>query len=294
MGQHPPIIIIAMHRSGTSMVTRALEELGLFMGWRKDVNDESLFFMRLNDWLLDQTGHGWDRPPEVGKWPAAEGMAEKFESTLRAALSGLRSAEYWGPARVFQRWVSHDHRVEWGWKDPRNTVTLPVWLRIFPDAKVVHIRRHGLDVANSLQTRNEMLKRQRKDRKWQPRYRPWAMRRSWISERCTSVSEGVNLWDAYLRHAESHMRQLGDRGIDLKYETFLESPETEIRHLAEFCGLRRDDAAIGALCSKIKRKRAYAFRRDPGLAILEATLANTLSVHGYQSPTSELHGDSAG
>src|SRR5262249_51761949 len=41
----------------------------------------------------------------------------------------------------------------WGWKDPRNTYTLPIWLDVFPHAKVVHVYRHGVDVAHSLRVR---------------------------------------------------------------------------------------------------------------------------------------------
>ncbi len=30
----------------------------------------------------------------------------------------------------------------WGWKDPRNTFTLPMWLSIFPKARVLHVLRN--------------------------------------------------------------------------------------------------------------------------------------------------------
>ena len=38
----------------------------------------------------------------------------------------------------------------WGWKDPRNVFTLPLWLRVFPEAKIIYIVRNGVDVAASL------------------------------------------------------------------------------------------------------------------------------------------------
>ena len=25
----------------------------------------------------------------------------------------------------------------WGWKDPRNSITLPLWLRLYPEAKII-------------------------------------------------------------------------------------------------------------------------------------------------------------
>lgn len=40
----PPIIIVGMHRSGTTMITKMLENLGLFVGDQKEINNEALFF----------------------------------------------------------------------------------------------------------------------------------------------------------------------------------------------------------------------------------------------------------
>lgn len=64
---HSPIIIIGMHRSGTSMITEMLEKLGLFVGVRKDPNSnfESTFFYNINNWLLLQSGGAWDHPNPI-------------------------------------------------------------------------------------------------------------------------------------------------------------------------------------------------------------------------------------
>jgi hypothetical protein len=51
-----PIIIISMHRPGTTMIDRMLEDLGLFVGKRREENHEALFFKRNNDWLLKKSG----------------------------------------------------------------------------------------------------------------------------------------------------------------------------------------------------------------------------------------------
>jgi hypothetical protein len=44
------------------MITRMLENLGLFVGKRKEENHEALFFKRINNWLLKQSGGAWDYP----------------------------------------------------------------------------------------------------------------------------------------------------------------------------------------------------------------------------------------
>lgn len=38
-----PVIILGMHRSGTTMITKILENLGLFVGVEKEINHEALF-----------------------------------------------------------------------------------------------------------------------------------------------------------------------------------------------------------------------------------------------------------
>ena len=44
-----------------------------------------------------------------------------------------------------------------GWKDPRNTFTLDLWLKLFPNAKIINIMRHPLDVSQSLLVRQNKL-----------------------------------------------------------------------------------------------------------------------------------------
>jgi len=43
----PLILIVGMHRSGTSLLTGSLRRLGLIMGWRLN-NEGSVFFHRVN------------------------------------------------------------------------------------------------------------------------------------------------------------------------------------------------------------------------------------------------------
>ena len=57
-----PVIIVGMHRSGTTMLSQLLERLGLFTGEKKDDDYEALFFYKLNEWLLNQANASWDNP----------------------------------------------------------------------------------------------------------------------------------------------------------------------------------------------------------------------------------------
>ena len=56
------IIITGMHRSGTSMLSRILERQGIFMGSQKEINNESIFFLKINTWLMSSINSSWDNP----------------------------------------------------------------------------------------------------------------------------------------------------------------------------------------------------------------------------------------
>ena len=57
-----PVIVIGMHRSGTSLMVKILEELGVFMGADQEHNKESIFFIWINKWIMHQTHASWDNP----------------------------------------------------------------------------------------------------------------------------------------------------------------------------------------------------------------------------------------
>ena len=57
-----PIIISGMHRSGTSLIANILNDNGVFIGSKVDENNESIFFQRINKWILSCVGSSWDNP----------------------------------------------------------------------------------------------------------------------------------------------------------------------------------------------------------------------------------------
>ena len=57
-----PIIVTGMHRSGTSLVSKLLILNNVFLGSKLDVNYESVYFQRINKWILSCNGSTWDNP----------------------------------------------------------------------------------------------------------------------------------------------------------------------------------------------------------------------------------------
>ncbi len=142
-GPHPsaaasaaPVLVLGMHRSGTSCLAGCLEEAGLWLGevnraasFNAKGNRESREVMELNDAVLAGVASAWDDPPaQEPVWSGAH----------RARLDALVAA--YPSDRV------------WGLKDPRVLLTLSAWReRLAP--RLVGTFRHPLEVAASLRRR---------------------------------------------------------------------------------------------------------------------------------------------
>src|SRR5699024_9525406 len=57
-----PIIIIGMHRSGTSLLSRIFEHFQIYMGRKKDFHNESQYFQQINKWIIKNLDASWDKP----------------------------------------------------------------------------------------------------------------------------------------------------------------------------------------------------------------------------------------
>ena len=147
-----PLIVIGMHRSGTRLLAQLLEKLGVFMGADQQADSESVTFMSINEGILHQCGAFWSEPMSAHFLLSQPDVATGLADGVRATLA-RRIAEYFGRSD-WQVEAYAPGRQSFGWKDPRNTFTLPVWRQVFPNARVIHIVRHGVDVAASLARRH--------------------------------------------------------------------------------------------------------------------------------------------
>ena len=57
-----PVVVVGMHRSGTSLVSRILDDCGVMMGKDLQEDHESIFFISLNEWIYGNAGASWERP----------------------------------------------------------------------------------------------------------------------------------------------------------------------------------------------------------------------------------------
>lgn len=290
----PPVIIIGMHRSGTTMITQLLQRLGLYLGWMLQENSEALFFVDRNDKLMNVCGGAWDHPEPVENLVHHGQMRDLAVAQLRRDTESLRAVSYLGPRGFLRQRTLSRINVPWGWKDPRNTYLLPLWLDLFPEAKIIHIYRHPMDVAKSLQRREQRAFKERTMRlarggrrngtaesgnthliaetgllyvyrrlsSLRDRFSRLSRYDKFYVPASLSLAEGVRLWTAYVGKSFEVLASIPNKVIHLKYEEFLDAPEEQLDQLKQFCGLPGNHETVSALCRNIRSDRRYAFKCD--------------------------------
>ena len=142
----PWVVVVGMHRSGTSAVAGALASLGLTAGrpddrmeWAESNPEhwESLSLGLFNEGLLHRLGGSWNGPPDLPRhWVHS------------ASVLGGREAEQTMASAYPQPGPSV-------WKDPRLCLLLPYWRTVLPGPlTAVFVWRTPLAVAHSLQRRD--------------------------------------------------------------------------------------------------------------------------------------------
>src|SRR5439155_10669078 len=209
------VCIAGAHRSGTSMLTRLLHACGLYLGSESALMPpqadspegfwEHLGFVAVNDELLNELGGAWDLPPKADE-NFGDPRLDPLRMKARLLIEGF------------------DSRDVWGWKDPRNSLTLPFWQNLLPGVKTHIMVRNPLEVARSMMERNG-----------------------------TSYSFGLRLWEIYNRRLiETASKQ---ERLVTYYDLFFENAEAELRRIAHFTGL--PDSEVQKAAALVTKRRRH-------------------------------------
>jgi hypothetical protein len=225
----------------------------------------------LNDRIMCRVSAAWDYPKPLLDFLACDEAVRMTATALAADLSSRRIRTFLG------RGTLEEFSEPWGWKDPRTVFTLPLWLRLFPGARLVYIVRNGIDVAKSLMVRERKLLALRTKR-FDERMQKFSLRSSLDragykgSPRCLTLAGGFDLWAEYVQQADANLRGLSNPTITLRYEDVLAEPKKHLPELARFCELEASENAIAKVAKQIDGSRALAFTTDPESAAFYETV----------------------
>lgn len=221
------------------------------MGADRDVHDEAKFFKEFNQYLFRLAHAAWDYPEPMMCLLQNQQLRLEIVDFLKREITSLNGLiSYWG---IVNSWRALSKAGSlWGWKDPRNSYTLPIWLDIFPNAKVIHIYRNGIDVAASLKRREF----RRKNR----------LHNSLLSCRCMNLVGAFDLWVEYVSRCFSIMNSLpDDQTLQIQYESFLRAPEKNMHRIAVLLETEPQGTCIIQVQKRVRADKAYAFVSTPEL-----------------------------
>lgn len=200
--------LLGLGRSGTSLAARAVNLLGVDLGAEEtmlpsdDLNPQGYWEQRqvveLNDEILAALGGTWWRPPS--RRPGWEAMPElePFRRRIEDLVAGF------GERR-------------WGFKDPRTTLTLPLWRSVVGDFDHVVCLRDPLEVAAS------------------------------AGDRMPAGADVMALWLHY--GCEALRLTAGRRRLFVFYDDWSADPRRVAADLAEFVNGVVDDEAVERVAS---------------------------------------------
>src|SRR5215813_6308785 len=189
-----------MHRSGTSLLTRLLNLLGVELGQNELLTTEPIAgnprgywehheLTAISDAILHRYGGSWDEPPPLPKgWQ------------LDPAIDDLRLG-----ARTLIKEQLADSAL-WGWKDPRTCLTLPFWQELLPELHYIICLRNPVDVAASLARRDNFSK-----------------------------DKSFYLWLTYVSHALFHSQ--GKPRLLVFYDDLIDDSLANVQLLGNFLGI---------------------------------------------------------
>ena len=190
------VVVLGMHRSGTSAATRLVNLLGpvtcdaddMVRGpWNPKGHFESRSLMHLNNRILAEMGRRWWYPPPDGE-----------------AYFTVAAGNSIGPAEARKEFRMVHRSAPWVWKDPRTSVLLPFWREVFgEDIAALIVFRNPMDVAISLERRHGL-----------------------------PLPFGVALWERYNRLLLAHAK--GMPTLTTRYDDIVADPVGWTRGLSSF------------------------------------------------------------
>ncbi|KZR84311.1 glycosyltransferase [Synechococcus sp. MIT S9504] len=234
MNRAPLILVVGMHRSGTSLLGSILEALGVALPGPlipADTHNPAGYFERsdiraLQEELLIDLQRWW--PSEQGTLA----LPQDWLTTPRAQRAAI----------CLKRLLTVDlqqQRGPWAIKDPRSSLLLPLWRLVAAELnlplRLLLAFRHPAEVVTSLVNRDA------------------------AATEMTSARAQA-LW---IRHQQQLLVDAGDLPLHVvSYSRWFDEPKTQIQALQTFCRPDNNDptavqTALGCICSDYRRSQTH-------------------------------------
>lgn len=223
----PPVLVVGMHNSGTSILAEVLHRHGLFLGANVGHHENRFFSLHVDDEMIMGGGDRWARLPIL---TVDEVLAFRDEVGPYIHAHWLQDFKVWG----------YDGVSPWGFKDPRLCVLLPLYLELFPGARVLHIHREPDDVAASLARRPKKAVGVLED----PEH--W-------KQLCLAYTERV-------RYCQEHY---DNAYYEIQYEEFCTNPEPVTAGVFDFIGIPFHSDASQFVRERLDPSRPGSAGRGP-------------------------------
>lgn len=193
-------------------------------------------------------------------------FAAEGRHTVAAIISGL-----------FEKNARGEEKARWGDKTPYYVLHIPMLLRWWPDAQIIHIIRDGRDVALSLFGRRHDF-------------------------RVYNAFTAGEYWNRYVEKGHAFGAQLRpEQYLEVRYEDMLAQPQDSLRRICQFLGEEYLDSLLDVeavadpgktplVHKPIKADNAGKWRQKmtPGqIRAFEAAAGGTLTRFGYELATDD-------
>ncbi len=227
------IVVLGMHRSGTSMVARLINMMGAYFGPEgsglqlSEENPKGFWerndIMTINEKVLDALDSSWFGIGRIAETPSFKG--KKFDTLRKEARKIILGMDAFRP---------------WFIKDPRFCITLPFWQKLLEQPVYVFVFREPMQVAISLNIRNDF-----------------------------PIDFGLALWEQYNKVALANLK---DQSVFyVEFDTLLSNPISTVEKLYSFLSKKQispiklpSQKEIEAFLSK-KLKRSKTSKYDQAL-----------------------------
>ena len=224
------VIVLGMHRSGTSTIAGILHLNNVLMGtyqnfWPRPLSQnpkgfyENYDFRKINDMILKK--HNYDVKSYNSNIPMVN-LDESLTSKMIKLLKGY-TKKY----------------SSWGWKDPRTCLTIIKWYEVIKflglkdQLKIVYVSRNAASVARSLKTRNNL-----------------------------EIEKGLALWEVYSKRAFDFCQANNVPVFYCSFEYLLQFPEKACLPLFKFLNRELDINVLNSFVDKKISKNSIGTKFD--------------------------------